>query len=231
MLCGLGWRRIATRHLIDAIEHGDPAAAERYIRLLGNPGARDRHGIPLLGRAVAKDYSNVARLLIARGADVNAVGGQLDMSPLMFAAFWGYEHLAHQLIEAGAEVNARDSTGQTALFYAVRAEEARTASLLIEHGAEIGLEDSEGHTALWLAAKRGDGVAVALLVRRIGLYSERQIAVAMEIARREGRSDIAALIEEHLTAGDHKDFGDPPEDGYYLPQVPRDADSGITNRE
>lgn len=60
-----------------------------------------------------------ARLLLARGADVNAISGA-DGSALVIASAAGHEDLSLLLLDAGADPASADAGGVTALHYALR---------------------------------------------------------------------------------------------------------------
>ncbi|CAM9471535.1 unnamed protein product [Chrysoparadoxa australica] len=60
------------------------------------------------------------------------------------------------LLEAGADVHARDDTGMTALHLTAMQLQANPVSLLVKHGADTGLKDKRGHTP-FLAAALGSG--------------------------------------------------------------------------
>jgi ankyrin repeat protein len=76
----------------------------------------DSDGLTLLDRAVINDRVNVARLLIARGANVNAVD-KLGMTPLLYAASidFGDSSMVDLLIKSGAKTTARTKENLTAL--------------------------------------------------------------------------------------------------------------------
>jgi len=80
--------------------------------------------------------------------DVNARKDDGE-TPLMFAALFSTPEKVTQLIEAGAEVNAKDNKGNTPLLYANTPE---MLTLLIEAGANVNIKNDDGETPLMLAA-------------------------------------------------------------------------------
>jgi ankyrin repeat protein len=64
-------------------------------------------------------------------------------------------------MEAGADVNAKDQEGRTALMYASKGE---VAKILIEAGAELNAKDQKGETAL-LRASRGSCTGVVKVLQ------------------------------------------------------------------
>jgi len=75
----------------------------------------DSSGFTLLDAAVIANRMNVARLLIARGANVNAVD-QNSMTPLLYAASidYGDSAMVNLLVKSGAKRDARSKDGLTA---------------------------------------------------------------------------------------------------------------------
>jgi ankyrin repeat protein len=74
------------------------------------------------------------------------------------------EELLRELLNKGAEVNARDHYGRTALHQAVTRGQKATVVQLLRSGADITAKDNNGRTALHLAAgSAGLEVVVALL--------------------------------------------------------------------
>ena len=97
-----------------------------------------------LHHATFGGHKEVAGLLIAEGADVNAktVNAETvnDMTPLHLAAFWGRKEVAELLIANGADVNENKSGGGTPMDHAKQANQKVTADLLRKHGGKTGAE-------------------------------------------------------------------------------------------
>ena len=64
-----------------------------------------------------KGYADVARLLVARGANLNLQNGN-GGTALMFATMFGRNELVRLLVEAGADQTIADRRGLTALHLA-----------------------------------------------------------------------------------------------------------------
>jgi len=138
------------------------------IMLTLDPGVAtaSRFGVECLAWAATWHHTDVVRLLIGAGAPVNTPTEQrhLQRTALMHLCVrttWAdsklNEHdrtdrcragIAKLLIDAGADVNATDPVGRTALFYAVDARLPLTLKEMVRAGANVLLKDIYGVGAL-----------------------------------------------------------------------------------
>ena len=103
--------------------------------------------------------AQVVRLLLQRGAAVNP-GPQPARSPLHWTASRGNVDGMDLLLEAGAEVDARDNQGRTPLMQCCY---SATAARLLAAGADLNAADRDGNTALHIAAEMCRPALVRLL--------------------------------------------------------------------
>ena len=61
-----------------------------------------------------------------------------------------------RLVQGGADVNAAQADGATALHWAAYNGDASLALLLLEAGADVAAANRNGSTPMWLAASQGD---------------------------------------------------------------------------
>ena len=155
---------------------------------------------------------DVARLLLERGADVNARIDHLrdeGRTPLHAAADLGRVEVAHVLLEYGANVGAEDNKGRTPLHDAMNYRtikkfgKVEVVRVLLEHGANVGAEDNEGRTPLHLAAKCGEIEVVRLLLEHganIGAEDDGG-ETALQVASAVGDDETMKLLLEHDANG------------------------------
>ena len=94
---------------------------------------------------------------------------------LLEAVKRGDAERVRELLDRGADPNARDERGWTPLHYAAERGRADVARLLLDEGARVDAEDGEGLTPLHFAAEAGSPEAVKLLVERGADVSARDV--------------------------------------------------------
>ena len=126
---------------------------------------RSMLGYTALHLATRYNSAQVAELLIAHGANVNArrvrdERYQIAWVPLDAAALINSVRVAELLIAHGANVNARTENGWTPLFSATSANAVQVAEVLITHGANVNARTENGWTPLF-SATSANAVQVA----------------------------------------------------------------------
>ncbi|MDA7520662.1 ankyrin repeat domain-containing protein [bacterium] len=117
-------------------------AVKQHLAAGTDVDARDEGGVPLR-YAAETGHKEIAELLIANGADVNAKG-ELGETPLHDAAQAGQKEIIELLIAKGADVNAKGGVGQTPLHYAAGEGRKEIAELLIAKGADVNAKVVSG---------------------------------------------------------------------------------------
>jgi len=124
-----------------------------------------------LNQALAFRCFNTLKMLVDHGADVN-VGLPGSFFPsyrgipaLSQAAFEDDEASFFYLLDHGANVNAKSSTGYTALMYVQTAETDHPSmtKALLAHGASIMEKTPAGDDAISLASKKGNTQSLQIL--------------------------------------------------------------------
>jgi len=120
-----------------------------------NANSVDSGGISALMLAVTRESQNtdeIAKILIQNGANVN-LSNSFKETILMLAI--SNKKINYNLIELivskSSNLNAKDSEGNTALFYAIKKNDFNISRLLIEKGANINLQNIKGKTPLMIS--------------------------------------------------------------------------------
>ena len=116
---------------------------------------------PALIRAINNDHVECVKLLLRKGANVNARSSE---TALITAAKCGNQKCVELLIKAGADVNLTDTSGCTALIEAAKFGHETCLELLVKAGAKVNNVANE-ETALLQAALKGNDTSVHLLIQ------------------------------------------------------------------
>ncbi len=102
-----------------------------------------------------------------------------------------------ELLANGADVDAKDKDGETALHWAACSGKVDIATFLIEKGADVDAKSNYGKTALHWAAFFGHvDFAKVLIENRADVNAkDKNNEIAVEVAIRRGYHQIAELIE------------------------------------
>jgi len=162
--CGSVWAASEYSPLYVAAEKGDLAKVEEQIASGADVNIKGTYGMSALQAAADGQHAEVVNALLEAGADPDISGGLVDETPLKMAATYGYEAIVKLLIAAGAEVDAPDNSGVTALGIAAGRAHSGTVKILLAAGADINATDVYGRTVLYLTMERGDPEIVTMLL-------------------------------------------------------------------
>jgi ankyrin repeat protein len=149
----------------------------------GDPNAVANDGETLLMTVARGGHVEAARLLIERGADLEAREQWHGQTALMWAAAQGHPDMLRELLAHGADVNARSNHeewerqitseprdkwlppgGLTALLFAARENCAACLPVLVKAGADINATTPDGISAAVIALINGHFDAAGVLI-------------------------------------------------------------------
>jgi ankyrin repeat protein len=155
----------------------------------------------ILCEAAAEGNEAGVREQLARGAGPAVIDfrGRYGMTPLIAAAYNGRERCVELLLEAGAQLEARDVTGWTALYCASFYNYPAVVSILLAAGAQVDSVNDLGWTPLMWAAVDGHSEVVRLLLDAGANRENKNIhgMTALGIATRFNHAEVVAIINEH----------------------------------
>lgn len=131
----------------------------------------DRHG-SVLHIASYDGYGEIVQLLLDRGADVNAQGGEYS-NALRAASWGGHEKVVQILLDRGADVNAEGKEYGSALQAASYWGYEKIVQMLLDKGADVNAKGGWYGSALQAASAGGRGRAVEILLSLCSLFEPR----------------------------------------------------------
>jgi uncharacterized protein len=133
-----------------ALREGSLKAAEALIDWpQTKPETRNADDESPLMMAALKGHTQLARKLVAKGADVNKTG----WTPLHYAATHGHLEIMSLLLENHAYIDAESPNGTTPLMMAAFYGTSAAVKLLLDAGADARLKNQLGLTAIDFANK------------------------------------------------------------------------------
>ena len=149
----------------------------------------------LIYAAQDNDTNRIDSILKSRIVNINARSYH-GYTALMWASEYGNLEAAKLLIENGADVNAKDKYGDTALIEAGHLE---VVKLLIENGADVNVENEFGENALMRASEYGNLEKVKLLIEKEADVNAKNEdgKTALMRASREGHLEVVKYLIEN----------------------------------
>jgi len=181
---------------------------QSLLRQGADPDSRCRNGTTLLYYACAMGHSEGVRLLLEAGAAPNVKNTGTSepngRTPLHCACYNGNLVLAKLLLDARADVDARDRSRVTPLHLGCYNKNPGMIKLLLDHGADPNARDEASYTPFHHACVRGH-TSVVLMLLEAGAdasASDNFGATPLHVACRNGHTDIVRfLLEKDVDPG------------------------------
>ncbi len=150
--------------LLEALEAGDSAAAQKLLDAGADPKARGLDGTTTVMWAAYHGDAELLARLVKGGVDVNLTN-EYGAHALSEAAVRGSTPIIETLLRAGADANRRSAEGETPLMVVARTGNVASAKLLVAAGADVNaVEEWGGQSALMWAAAQSQPEMVQFLL-------------------------------------------------------------------
>lgn len=155
---------------------------------------RDTENVTVLHWAAINNQSEIAEYYLNKGADIDAIGGDLNSTPLQWAVRQGHLAMVVLLVKRGADYNIIDGEGCNALHLAAQYGHTPIVAYLVAKGMELDTPDSNGMTALMWSAYRVSKVDPTRLLITLGS--------SMKVADTKNKNTALhwAVMAKNLTA-------------------------------
>jgi palmitoyltransferase ZDHHC13/17 len=114
----------------------------------------DNENVYLLHWAAINNRIDIANYLLDNGVDVDPVGGELESTPMNWAARAGYVQMVVFLIKRGAKTDHFDIEGFSTIHLATMFAHSNVVAYLLVNGVDPDMPDKNGVTPLMYAAQR-----------------------------------------------------------------------------
>ena len=170
----------------EKVESGRAKVAELLSQQGAQTGFAGFTGNDIWSAVGSGDIETIKQQL-AKGADINAQGGEYGITPLSWAALLEQTQTAELLIQRGANVNSKNRDGSTSLHSAAFLGRHEIAKLLVQKGADVNARNNEGTTAM--DALKTDWGTVQFIAQLLQIQVDREKVES-------GRAKVAELLSQ-----------------------------------
>lgn len=154
--------------IVKATQYGAINRVRELVEAGWDVNQPDSETVTLLHWAAINNRRDIMGYLLERGAMVDAVGGELNATPLHWATRQGHLGACVQLMQAGADPSLRDSEGCSCIHIAAQFGHTAILAYFIARGVPCDLQDRGGMTALMWSAWKVQALDPVRLLMTLG---------------------------------------------------------------
>jgi ankyrin repeat protein len=188
--------------LLRAASAGDASGVADALEAGAAIEARDAHDRTALLIAAAEDHLDVARLLVERGADVNALDDRHD-TPWLVTGVTGSVAMLEALLPANPDLTIRNRYGGVSVIPASERGHVDYVRRVVQTDIDLNHVNDLGWTALLEAVILGDGdephqqiVQILLEAGADPSIADHDGVTALQHAEAKGQTAVAQLLRQ-----------------------------------
>lgn len=193
---------VSATDLLQAAESGDAAGVASALDAGADIESRDRHERSALLIAATEDHVDVAQLLVARGADSNALDDRHD-TPWLVTGVTGSVSMLEALLPAAPDLTIRNRYGGVSVIPASERGHVDYVRRVVQTGIDVNHVNDLGWTALLEAVILGDGsepyqkiVGILLDAGADQSIGDHDGLAALQHAESKGQTQVAQILRD-----------------------------------
>ena len=184
-----------------ACRSGSLAVVKMLVKAGAKVCVKGRNGDTCLFSTAARGHTETVRYLVGlKDVDVNRKADE-RCSALHAAVEHKHAAVVEVLIDAGADIEAKDHMGHSSLHFACRSGSLAIVKMLVKAGVEVRATDNEGDTCLTLAAYFGRTETVRYLVGLKDVDVNHKADDCLSVLHAAVEHKHAAVVEVLIDAG------------------------------
>ncbi|XP_041973310.1 palmitoyltransferase Hip14 [Aricia agestis] len=154
--------------IVKATQYGAFSRVKELVEAGWDVNQPDHETVTLLHWAAINNRREIIEYLLSKGAVVDAIGGELQSTPLHWATRQGHLEATVVLVNAGADPSVRDAEGCACLHLAAQFGHTAVVAYLVARGTPPDAPDAAGMTPLMWASWKVSAVDPARLLLTLG---------------------------------------------------------------
>lgn len=154
--------------IVKATQYGAFGRVKELVEAGWDVNQPDHETVTLLHWAAINNRREIIQYLLSKGATVNAIGGELQSTPLHWATRQGHLEATVLLVRAGADPTLRDAEGCACLHLAAQFGHTAVVAYLVARGVSPDEPDAAGMTPLMWACWKVSSVDPTRLLLTLG---------------------------------------------------------------